>query len=85
MFLYEAFNQIGVSLAILYCYCGPVLVIALSPILFHGLEASVSRTDDVDRGARTINLGHDVFDAGEFKDGADGATGDDASAGFSRF
>jgi len=35
MFLYEAFNQIGVSLAILYCYCGPVLVIALSPILFH--------------------------------------------------
>lgn len=35
LFLYEAFQQIGVSLAMLACYCGPVLVIAVSPFLFH--------------------------------------------------
>lgn len=34
MFLYEAYNQIGVSLASLFYYCGPVIVIVLSPILF---------------------------------------------------
>lgn len=34
MFLYEAYNQIGVSLASLSYYCGPVIVMALSPILF---------------------------------------------------
>lgn len=32
--LYEAFAQIGVSLGILACYCGPVLVMVLSPLLF---------------------------------------------------
>ena len=34
MFLYEAYNQIGVSLASLSYYCGPVIVMALSPLLF---------------------------------------------------
>lgn len=34
MFLYEAYQQIGVSIASLYYYCGPVIVMALSPILF---------------------------------------------------
>lgn len=34
MFLYEAYSQIGVSLASLSYYCGPVIVMALSPILF---------------------------------------------------
>lgn len=34
MFLYEAYNQIGVSMASLSYYCGPVIVMALSPILF---------------------------------------------------
>ena len=34
MFLYEAYNQIGVSLASLSYYCGPVIVMALSPIVF---------------------------------------------------
>ena len=34
MFLYEAYNQIGVSLASLSYYCGPVIVMGLSPILF---------------------------------------------------
>lgn len=34
MFLYEAYAQIGVSLASLLYYCGPVIVMALSPLLF---------------------------------------------------
>ncbi len=34
MFLYEAYDLIGVSIASLLYYCGPVLVMALSPILF---------------------------------------------------
>lgn len=35
LLLFEAYRQIGVSLAILINYCGPVLVMALSPALFH--------------------------------------------------
>ena len=34
MFLYEAYAQIGVSLATLAYYCGPVIVMILSPFLF---------------------------------------------------
>lgn len=34
MFLYEAYVQIGVSLATLAYYCGPILVMILSPLLF---------------------------------------------------
>lgn len=34
IFLYEAYEQIGVSAASLAYYCGPVIVMALSPILF---------------------------------------------------
>lgn len=34
MFLYEAYNQIGVSIATLCYYCGPVIVMALSPVVF---------------------------------------------------
>lgn len=34
IFLYEAYQQIGVSLASLLYYCGPVIVMILSPILF---------------------------------------------------
>ena len=34
MFLYEAYAQIGVSIASLCYYCGPVIVMALSPLLF---------------------------------------------------
>ena len=35
LFLYEAYRQIGVGMATLAYYCGPVLVMALSPLLFH--------------------------------------------------
>lgn len=35
LFLYEAYRQIGVGAATLLCYCGPVIVMALAPILFH--------------------------------------------------
>jgi len=35
MFLYEAYAKIGVSLATLAYYCGPVIVMALAPLLFH--------------------------------------------------
>ncbi|KAF5087907.1 DMT family transporter [Acetobacterium wieringae] len=34
MFLYEAYQQIGVSIASLAYYCGPVIVMMLSPLLF---------------------------------------------------
>ena len=34
LFLYEAYNCTGVSLATLIYYCGPVLVLLISPILF---------------------------------------------------
>jgi drug/metabolite transporter (DMT)-like permease len=34
MFLYEAYAQIGVSLATLAYYCGPILVMVMSPMLF---------------------------------------------------
>lgn len=34
MFLYEAYAQIGVSIASLCYYCGPVIVMILSPLIF---------------------------------------------------
>lgn len=34
MFLYEAYQQIGVSIASLAYYCGPVIVMILAPVLF---------------------------------------------------
>lgn len=34
LFLYEAYQQIGVSLATLLYYCGPVIVMILSPLIF---------------------------------------------------
>jgi RarD protein len=34
MFLYEAYQRIGVGLASLAYYCGPVIVMILSPVLF---------------------------------------------------
>ena len=34
LFLFEAYQQIGVSLSSLLYYCGPVIVMALSPLLF---------------------------------------------------
>lgn len=34
LFLYEAYQQIGVNIASLIFYCGPVLVMAASPLLF---------------------------------------------------
>lgn len=34
MFLYEAYKTIGVSIATLAYYCGPVIVMAVSPVVF---------------------------------------------------
>ena len=34
LFLYEAYSRIGVSVATLACYCGPVIVVLLSPLIF---------------------------------------------------
>ena len=34
LFLYEAFRQIGVSISTLACYCGPVILIVLAPMVF---------------------------------------------------
>lgn len=35
MFLYEAYQQIGVGLATIMCYAGPIIVIILSRFIFH--------------------------------------------------
>jgi drug/metabolite transporter (DMT)-like permease len=35
MFLYEAYAQLGVSVASLCYYCGPVIVMAFAPLVFH--------------------------------------------------
>ena len=35
MFLYESFNWIGVGVATLFHYCGPLIVMGLSPLLFN--------------------------------------------------
>lgn len=35
LFLYQAYAEIGVSLATLACYCGPIIVIMLSPLIFN--------------------------------------------------
>lgn len=35
MFLYEAYQEIGVSIASLAYYCGPIIVMILSPLVFH--------------------------------------------------
>lgn len=35
IFLYEAYQQIGISVASLEYYCGAVIVRALSPIIFN--------------------------------------------------
>ncbi len=35
LFLFEAYRQVGVSVASLGYYCGPIIVMALSPILFN--------------------------------------------------
>jgi drug/metabolite transporter (DMT)-like permease len=40
MFLYEAYVRIGVSLATLAYYCGPIIVMVLSPLLFRERMAS---------------------------------------------
>ena len=34
MFLYEAYSEVGVSVATLAYYCGPVIVVLLSPLIF---------------------------------------------------
>ena len=35
LFLYEAYRRVGVSVASLGYYCGPVIVMAAAPLLFH--------------------------------------------------
>jgi RarD protein len=42
MFLYEAYAQIGVSLATLAYYCGPIVVMVLSPLFFREKIASAT-------------------------------------------
>lgn len=41
MFLYEAYAQIGVSIATLAYYCGPMIVMILSPVIFREKLTSV--------------------------------------------
>ena len=35
MFLFEGYAQVGVSITILLCYCGPILVMLVSPFFFN--------------------------------------------------
>ena len=46
IFLYEAYAQIGVGVSSLLYYCGPVLVMALSPVLFRE-KLGVSKLQDL--------------------------------------
>ena len=41
LFLYEGYVRLGVSIATLFNYCGPVIVMALSPLLFKEKLTSV--------------------------------------------
>ena len=41
MFLYEAYSQIGVSIATLMCYCGPIIIVAFSPLIFRERISSI--------------------------------------------
>lgn len=41
LFLYEAYQQIGVGMASLAYYCGPIIVMALSPLVFKEKLTSV--------------------------------------------
>ena len=52
IFLYEAYRQIGVGIASLLYYCGPVFVMVLAPVVFH---ESLSRTKII--GFVTVLLG----------------------------
>ena len=53
--------------------------------VFHFAEAVEGGFDDVDGVCAASDFGHNVMDAGEFHDGADGAAGDDAGAGLGGF
>ncbi|MBQ4615685.1 MAG: EamA family transporter [Mailhella sp.] len=57
MFLYEAFTQIGVSFATLTYYCGPVILMALSPLLFSErlTRAKLTALGMVASGAALLN------------------------------
>ena len=35
LFLFEAYNYAGVGLSTILCYCAPIIVMALSPVVFH--------------------------------------------------
>ena len=35
IFLFEGYAQVGVSITILLCYCGPILVMLVSPFFFN--------------------------------------------------
>lgn len=56
--LYEAYRQIGVGVASLAYYCGPVIVMALSPVLFSEVltRAKVSGFAAVLLGMLLVNL-----------------------------
>ena len=53
MFLYEAYRQVGVSTASLAYYCGPVIVMALSPLLFN---EKLTKTKLISFGAVIIGI-----------------------------
>lgn len=69
IFLYEAYEQIGVSLASLAYYCGPVIVMILSPVVFGEKLTAVKVTGflTVIIGIFLVNGG--ISDAGLHKQG----------------
>ena len=65
VFLYEAYSQIGVSLASLAYYCGPVIVMVLSPLIFKERLTKVKII-----GFLAVLLGIFLVNGTAFKEGA---------------
>jgi len=65
MFLYEAYPRVGVGISSLLYYCGPVIVMALSPVLF-GERLTLKRLF----GFAAVLCGIVVVTLGDFGDGS---------------
>lgn len=65
IFLFEAYQQIGISIASLCYYCGPVIVMALAPLLF---REKLSRVEMA--GFLTVLIGILLINSNAFSGGA---------------
>lgn len=66
MFLYEAYSQIGVGIASLLYYCGPVIVMIFSPLLFKERLTPVKIAGFVFVVAGVFLINSNAFGGGSF-------------------